>query len=241
MINVYIGAAMLYSISDGKLPMYGGILLLAFATIIVGVFGYKLVHYYEMVAWLPLLIIFIVVVAKGAGPYITNVQNLNETSLATAGSVLSYMGALIGFTFGWASFAADFNCNMPEDSNPWVVGGYTFAGLFLPLTLVEIFGILVVSTAGYSEEFAAVLGFNNTTALLVKLMEPLGGGGTFCLVLLALSTIANNVPNDYSLGLSLQVAGPRAFMKVPRWVWTLIGSAICELPLIIGRIDYLPI
>ncbi|HEU5226624.1 MAG TPA: cytosine permease, partial [Ktedonobacteraceae bacterium] len=35
----------------------------------------------------------------------------------------------------------------------------------------------------------------------------------------------NNIPNDYSLGLSVQVLG-RAFQRIPRWSWTLIGAVI---------------
>ncbi|KAI9000120.1 purine-cytosine permease-like protein [Hyaloraphidium curvatum] len=225
MVNVIVGGTLLTAISNGKLPVWGSILLLAFATIVVGVFGYKIVHYYELVAWAPLLIIFIIVLAE-AGPYITNVPNLNDTSLLTAGSVLSYMGALLGFAFGWASYASDYNVNMPEDSNRWKVAVYTFFGLFIPFVFIESIGIVVASTAGANEELAGVLADSGIIGLTVRLLQPLGGFGTFCLVLLALSTIANNVPNDYSLGLSLQVAGPRVFMKVPRWVWTLIGSAI---------------
>ena len=43
--------------------------------------------------------------------------------------------------------------------------------------------------------------------LLAAVVKPLGGFGTIILVLLALSVIANNIPNDYSLGLSIQVFG----------------------------------
>ena len=60
-------------------------------------------------------------------------------------------------------------------------------------------------------------------ALLAAALQPLGGFGQFLLLLLALSVIANNIPNDYSLGLSMQVLG-RAFHKVNRAVWTLAGA-----------------
>jgi purine-cytosine permease-like protein len=54
---------------------------------------------------------------------------------------------------------------------------------------------------------------------------PLGGFGAFLVALLALSTVANNIPNDYSLGLSMQVLG-KWFMRVPRYIWTLIGAVV---------------
>ena len=61
--------------------------------------------------------------------------------------------------------------------------------------------------------------------LLAGVAAPLGGFGTFLVALLALSTVANNIPNDYSLGLSMQVLG-KWFMHVPRYVWTLIGAVV---------------
>ena len=51
------------------------------------------------------------------------------------------------------------------------------------------------------------------------------GTGTIAsvvILLLAFSTIANNVPNDYSFALSLQVLG----VRIPRWILTLVGAAI---------------
>jgi purine-cytosine permease-like protein len=56
-------------------------------------------------------------------------------------------------------------------------------------------------------------------------MKPLGGFGTFIVILLALSVVANNIPNDYSLGLSMQVLGP-VFQHVKRVWWTLAGAIL---------------
>jgi purine-cytosine permease-like protein len=38
--------------------------------------------------------------------------------------------------------------------------------------------------------------------LLGEVLAPVGGFGKFCLVLLALSIVANNIPNNYSVILS---------------------------------------
>jgi purine-cytosine permease-like protein len=59
--------------------------------------------------------------------------------------------------------------------------------------------------------------------LLAAVAKPLGSFGTFLLVLLALSVVANNIPNDYSLALSMQVLG-RPFRRINRSVWALIGA-----------------
>ena len=42
---------------------------------------------------------------------------------------------------------------------------------------------------------------------------------------LAFSIVGGNLPNSYSLALSAQAA-PSWFIKVPRWLWTTIGTLI---------------
>jgi purine-cytosine permease-like protein len=57
------------------------------------------------------------------------------------------------------------------------------------------------------------------------LVPQLGNFGQFCIVVLALSIIANNCPNIYSVSLSLQVLARRT-QRVPRIVWTFLGTCL---------------
>lgn len=59
--------------------------------------------------------------------------------------------------------------------------------------------------------------------LATVLVPRLGRFGEFCLVILALSTVANNCPNIYSVALSLQVLA-EGTRRVPRFVWSLLGT-----------------
>jgi len=61
--------------------------------------------------------------------------------------------------------------------------------------------------------------------LAAVVVPPLGRFGQFCLVILALSIIANNCPNIYSVSLSLQLLA-RVSQRVPRFVWTFIGTIV---------------
>jgi purine-cytosine permease-like protein len=60
-------------------------------------------------------------------------------------------------------------------------------------------------------------------AILVH--DSLHGFGEFCVVLMAITTVANNIPNMYSLALSAQTVWSVS-RKVPRVVWTIIGSGL---------------
>lgn len=70
--------------------------------------------------------------------------------------------------------------------------------------------------------------------LIGAVLAPAHGFGKFCLVLLAFSIVANNIPNNYSLGLSAQVIGNWA-IKVPRFLWTLAGVIVYVIAAVAGR------
>jgi NCS1 nucleoside transporter family len=209
-VNVIIGGQLVSAMTNGAIPAWVGILVIAILTTLVSIYGYRYVHRYERWAWIPMAIIFAILFVV-AIPHMKIIPTPAFGAAEIAGFV-SFGGAIYGFATGWSSYAADYNVNQPEDTSPWRVFWLTALGIFVPCLLLETLGMAFTSwiPKGGGDLLAAVAG-------------PLGGFGTFLVALLALSTVANNIPNDYSLGLSMQVLG-KTFMRVKRYVWTLIGA-----------------
>jgi purine-cytosine permease-like protein len=196
-----------------------GILLIAVLTTLVSIYGYRYVHGYERFAWIPMALIFAVVAAVMITTKHVVILPTPALNAAEIASMVSFGGAVYGFATGWSSYAADYNVNQPENTRPARIFWLTFLGIFLPCVLLETLGMLLASWLGPN-----VLGGQ----LLAVALTPLGAVGKFLVFLLALSIVANNIPNDYSLGLSVQVFG-RAWQRVPRSLWTLIGAVIYTL------------
>ncbi len=209
-VNVIIGGQLVSALTNGAIPAWVGILVIAALTTLVSIYGYRYVHRYERWAWIPMAIIFAILFVV-AIPHMKIIPTPALGAAEIAGFI-SFGGAIYGFATGWSSYAADYNVNQPEDTSPWRVFWLTALGIFIPCVLLETLGMAFTSwiPKGGGDLLAAVAG-------------PLGGFGTFLVALLALSTVANNIPNDYSLGLSMQVLG-KTFMRVKRYVWTLIGA-----------------
>lgn len=188
-------------------------------------FGYKVVHYYEMISWVPCFIIFLIVLGEFAhsGAF----ENLPMGSgEGEAGSILSFAASVFGFSTGWASYASDYTCYQPVNTSRVKVFFYVFAGLLFPLCFTEMLGLAVATATVNNPAYAAAYEENAVGGLLAQvLFPPLGGFGKFCLVILALSIVGNNCPNIYSLTFSLQILTHYA-QKVPRFLWTLVGSII---------------
>ena len=216
-VNVILGGQVVAALSNGAIPQQVGILAITILTTLISIYGYKFIHRYERYAWIPIAIIFfLLLLVSGPKMKIIPTPVLNITELA---SFISFGGAVYGFATGWSSYASDYNVKQPETFSATRVFWLTFLGVAIPCITLEIFG-MALTTA-----FTTASGVGD---LLTRAAQPLGGFGTFLLVLLALSIVANNIPNDYSLGLSMQVLG-KPFQRINRAVWALIASVIYVL------------
>src|SRR5436190_14917773 len=192
-VNVIIGGQLIAALSSGRVPSWAGILILAILTTLVSVFGYRYVHRYERWAWIPMAVIFAIMFFVAA-PHFSFVASSNTTPAAEIPGLLSFGGAVYGFATGWSSYAADYNVNQPEDTPSSRVFWLTFLGVFLPCVLLETLGVALTTALTSVSSWNKAFTNGSVGGLLAAVVSPLGGFGTFILVLLALSVVANNIP-----------------------------------------------
>lgn len=223
-VNVIVGAQLLNAVNT-NLPGWAGIIIIAAATFLVTLFGYKVVHAYEYYSWLPSFIIFLIVLGEFAhsGTFSNIPMGVGNSE---AGSILSFAASVFGFGTGWTSYAADYTVYQPVNVSRLKIYLWTFGGLMFPLLFTEMLGLAVMTASVHTESYAAGYKASGIGGLLAAvLFPPLGRFGQFCLVVLALSIVANNCPNIYSVTFSLQVMG-RWTQAVPRFIWTFIGTVV---------------
>lgn len=215
-VNVLIGASLLVAFSAKVLPQpmpnWLALLILAAATTTISVFGYFIVHRYERFAWIPMFLLFGYVFFVAAPHFHTDIP-ASVTGLALFASIATFGGAVFGYAVGWSSYAADYTRRQPADTPASKVFWYAFFGVTIPCIVLEILGMLLTTTLKATDTLpdAGTLISNNIGA---------GAIGGIVILLLAFSTIANNVPNDYSFALSTQVLG----LRVRRWILTIVGA-----------------
>jgi purine-cytosine permease-like protein len=64
-VNTIVGAQLIHAVNH-SVPGYGGILIIAAATFLVTLFGYKVVHVYEFWSWIPSFIVFLIILGEFA-------------------------------------------------------------------------------------------------------------------------------------------------------------------------------
>lgn len=227
-VNSIVGAQLINAVNN-DVPGYAGIIIISVCTLFVTFFGYKIVHAYEFWSWIPTTIVFLIVLGVFAhsGDFVNIPMGMGTSEL---GSVLSFGSVIYGFATGWTSYAADYTVYQPSNQSRTKVFFAVWIGLIVPLLFTEMLGIAIMTATtldGGANKYADGYAASGTGGLLsAVLFEPLGGFGKFCLVILSLSIIANNCPNIYSVGLTIQVLGGRWTQRIPRFIWTAVGTAV---------------
>src|SRR5438270_14034944 len=168
-VNVIVGGQLIAALSGGAVPRWAGILIIAVLTTLVSIYGYKYVHRYERYAWIPMAIIFAIMLIIGA-PHFHAVAT-PAIGIPEVASFISFGGAIYGFATGWSSYAADYNVNQPENTSASRVFWLTFLGVFIPCVLLETLGLAFTTITVPASNSP---GGGDLLALVVK---PLGGFG----------------------------------------------------------------
>ncbi|KAJ0421837.1 permease for cytosine/purines, uracil, thiamine, allantoin-domain-containing protein [Aspergillus carlsbadensis] len=224
--NAIVGGQMIHAVNS-NVPGWAAILIIAFCTLLVTMAGYKVVHLYEYWSWIPTFIVFLIVL--GTFAHSGDFQNIPmKAGTSEMGSVLSFGSAVYGFATGWTSYAADYTVYQPANRSRIRIFFATWIGLIIPLLFVEMLGVALMTATtlnGNVNKYQTGYEAAGNGGLIGAVLEPLGGFGKFCLVILALSIVANNCPNIYSVALTVQVLS-RYAQRVPRFLWTVLGSGV---------------
>lgn len=86
-----------------QIPTAVAIIIIAILSFLAPFFGYKVVHTYERYAWIPIAIIFFIMLGLSAKYMDLGSVSSDEN---VTGGVLSFGAAVFGFGIGWCSYAA---------------------------------------------------------------------------------------------------------------------------------------
>lgn len=223
-VNSLSGAQVLNELSDGNCPLWAGNLIIGLVAGCICVMGYEAVHMFERYCWIPQLFAFCFIAGYGAKHFSAGAAPMGHGQ-AEAANALSFMGTLYSFLIAWAGTAADYYVRLPENTNKVKLGSSIWAGNFFGACVTQILGAAFMTAVNNEAAFADAYNSRQVGGVMGEALIPIHGFGKFLLALLALSVIACNLVNLYSLAFMCQNFHP-VMIRVPRFVWSFLGSAI---------------
>ncbi|KAL8644050.1 MAG: hypothetical protein Q9226_007961, partial [Calogaya cf. arnoldii] len=156
----------------------------------------------------------LVLLGKSAPYYNTSATFAGEPGSLTA-SRCSFFALIFASVIGFSAVSADFYVYYPTTTPRYITFSMTWIAVFVACILCNIVGIAIATGVDSNPQWASAYTVSSG-ALLLECYSPLGGFGSFCLIILALTSVTNNAPCTYSGALTIQVLG-RYAEAVPRW------------------------
>ena len=209
-----------------------GIVIVALISWTVTVFGMAIFHTYERYAWIPQVIVLLILLGHAGPHFHSSSQSTGGPDATTAGRI-SFFYLCLSVPLSWAAASSDFYVYYPESTNKRLTFVMTLIGLTLAFVFVTLIGVGLGSGVSTKQDWSDA---NNVSsgALILAGFDGLGGFGKFCGVVIALGVISNNVPGTYAAALGCQVLG-RFGKAIPRYVWVCFIVAIYFVCAIAGR------
>ncbi|KAI0340469.1 NCS cytosine-purine permease [Trametopsis cervina] len=232
-LNGILGGQTLSSVSGGGMSWSVGIVIISVVSLLISFCGWKILAWYERLAWIPVLIVYVVAIGVG-GKHLINPP---PAAPATAAAILSYGSTIAGFVIAYSPLSSDFTIYFKPGVSSWKIFLYSFLGFNLPIISIQCLGAAVVLAAPTVPSWNAGYDNGNVGGLLNAMLSPVGNFGKFLTVLLALSVTANVAPTLYSVCLNFQLFMP-FLVPVPRYVFSIVATAIIIPLSIVGATKF---
>ena len=235
-VNSVVGGEMLISISEDKVPLWVGIVIVTIVSLLVATFGIKQVLKVETYFSVPVLTCFLLLYISASDKFymLYDIDNSAVDPSTIKGNWMSFFSLCYSATATWGSITADYYILFPEDTPKVEVFALTFFGIFLPTLFVSVLGVLLAAVAVTYEPWNALYEKYGMGGLLHAGFQRWNGFGKFCVVILILSLVSNNIVNTYSAAFSVQLSSVH-LARIPRWIWAICCTIVYLLCALIGR------
>ncbi|KAG1717870.1 cytosine-purine permease [Suillus lakei] len=230
-LTCIIGGQTIASLSP-RLDDTLGIVIVAIITLVVTFCGYRVIHWYESVAWIPNVIAFITMLVVG---YPQLRENLSvPVPPATPANVISFASLLASNMISWCTMTPDYGVYHSPDASSIRIFIYTYLGLFVSNLTSQALGAVFAAAAPNVPAWNEGFDDNSSVGgLLYSVLLPTGAFGKILTALVALSVPSCCAPIMYTLINSFMAIGTRS-AAVPRWVYILISEGILIPMAIVG-------
>lgn len=235
-VNCVVGGEMLASISDGKIPLWVGIIIVTAVSFLVAIFGIKQVLRVETYISFPVLTCFLLLYIAASDKFnlVNKFDNKDVDPLTIKGNWLSFFSLCYSITSTWGSITADYYILFPEDTPHYHVFFLTFFGTLVPTTFVGVLGTTLAACSMSYQPWEKAYEEYGMGGLLHAGFSRWGGFGKFCVVVLILSLVSNNIINTYSAAFSIQLSSIR-LARIPRWIWAIACTIFYLVCALVGR------
>ncbi|KAL4256892.1 purine-cytosine permease (2.A.39) family protein [Pleurotus pulmonarius] len=226
-LTCIVGGQALSAAGDGGLSLAVGITIVGIASLALTFCGYKVLSWFDQLAWIPAFIVCPIMIGVGAKHL-----SIGDGPTPTLASVFNY-GVLVGAGVSWSAASSDFTSHFPPCAPSKRLFWYAYLGIIIPTTSMSILGAAFGASVAHVPSWQQGFTDTNVGGFIAAILEPTGNFGKFLMVLLALGVIANIATNLYCFCVNVEVFLP-ILLNTPRFIFSLVAAAIVIPVAIVG-------
>jgi NCS1 nucleoside transporter family len=231
-IAASIGAQCLTSLSKGKVNEQGSLALILVPAMCIAFSGYRVLHFYQRFAWIPVLFALFVLVGYSH----KELGNQTPTEPITARAFFNTVAFMAGYLISWGNVAGDYCVYMPPNSPKIRIFFYGLFGICTPAILLLTFGSAIGAAIVNNPHWLSEYHKYSTGGILGAMLEPAGGFGKFILVILTFSVLGTCSREIYTIANDFQILIPKAHI-IPRIIWVIVSGGLI-LGIAIGAVGH---
>ncbi|CAN6618772.1 vitamin B6 transporter Tpn1p [Trichomonascus vanleenenianus] len=232
-VNCVFGGQILASLSNGKVPLEIGIVIITVISFCISIFGIRYVQFFESFAAIPVILTFMLLYVCAGKHFDIHSPSVGSDKDIQA-NWLTFFSSSFGITGTWIALTSDYYVDFPEDFPAYKTLFLTWGAILVPTMFVGILGIGLGTAAVAIPSWAEAFNTLGNGGLLDAAFRAWGAGGKFLLCVLYISLVSNNILNTYSLALSSQVWG-YFFTRVPRYILAFVSAMVAFVLAMVGR------
>lgn len=243
-VGCITGGQALSAVSDGKVSLVLGIVIIAVGALVFIFFGLRAILALNKYAWFVFLILFLVMYGEAA-PHAQPAAPVSEetgeplSGAALSAQALSLLAIVYGSSASWSSIASDYYAHYPVNTSKVKVFSLTTLGITVPTCIGMVLGCCVGSAFATMPTWADTYDNDGIGFLVQLIIHPIGFA-KFLLVIFVLAGISMNCINMYSAALSVQQFA-RPVSLIPRFIWTIVIFGIVLAIALAGRNNLLTV
>lgn len=173
-INCIVAGQLLAAVSDDSISDVAGIIIVVIVSYAISFFGFRIIHWYESVAWVLIFILLLCDYGLSSRYYDPHPGRSYVSGLDETGSGLSYFAIIFGGSAAWCSMSGDYYIHYPTNTDKWMLFSLTWTGLAVPTIFVTILGNLLGGVVMSNEDMGNVYDTGGFGALIVATLRPSG-------------------------------------------------------------------
>lgn len=141
-VGCITGGLALSAVSDGRVSLVLGVVLIAVLGLAVSFVGLRAVLRYDQWAWLAFLVIFLIMYGEAA-PLADGATPSTQAGATLAGTLLTLLAIVYGSSASWCSICSDYYVQYPVETSKTKVFLLTTLGITLPTCIGMCMGACV--------------------------------------------------------------------------------------------------